>query len=122
MAQFPEKANVVIIGLGGIVMTLVAVIPADPLGIDAKSLLILAFLGGIAGPAGRIAIATATRHLPAAQVSLPGSAGSSFSQISEYQAGYVKSPVATTVTPFNCAAIYKFSRSRFLAVAMEYLE
>ncbi len=68
--HYPDQNRMVAIGLGGLTMSLVALIPAHPLGIDARALLILAFLGGIVGPAGRIAIATATRYLPAAQVTL----------------------------------------------------
>jgi len=49
----------------------------------------------------------------------PGSAGTSFSWISVIQAGWVKSPVPTTVIPLMRAAIYKFSKLRLLAVARE---
>jgi hypothetical protein len=52
----------------------------------------------------------------------PGSAGISFSLISANHPGWVKSPVPITVIPFNCAAMYRFSRSRFLAVDLEKCE
>ncbi len=68
--RYPEVHRAAAIGIAGIVMVAVAVLPADPLGIDARALLILAVLGGVAGPAGRIAVAVSTRYLPTAQVSL----------------------------------------------------
>jgi len=52
----------------------------------------------------------------------PGSAGISFSFISANHPGWVKSPVPTTVIPFNCDAIYIFSRLRFFAVDLEKCE
>ena len=70
--HYSKMNRMVAIGLGGLTMSLVAAIPADPLGVDTRALLILALLGGIIGPAGRIAVATSTRYLPTAQVSLYG--------------------------------------------------
>ena len=52
----------------------------------------------------------------------PSSAGTNFSFISTNHPGCVKSPVPTMVIPFNWAAIYRFSRSRFFAVALENFE
>ena len=68
--RFPDINRAVVIGLGGATMALIALTQADPLGVEARSLLILGAVGGVIGPAGRIAIATSTRYLPAAQVSL----------------------------------------------------
>jgi len=68
--RYPKLNRQVAIGLGGLTMALVAFIPANPLAVDARAFLILAILGLLTGPAGRVAVATATRYLPAAQVSL----------------------------------------------------
>ena len=68
--RYPNLNRQVAIGLGGLIMALVAFIPADPLAVNARAFLILAIMGLLTGPAGRVAVATATRYLPAAQVSL----------------------------------------------------
>ncbi len=68
--RYPALNRAVAIGLGGMAMTVVAAFPADPLGVGARAFFILALLGTLTGPAGRIAVATATRYLPAAVVSL----------------------------------------------------
>ncbi len=68
--KYPSVDRMAMIALAGIVMTLVAFAPAAPFEVDSKALWILAFLGGVAGPAGRIAVAVSTRYLPTAQVSL----------------------------------------------------
>ncbi len=68
--HYPRLNRMVAVGLGGFTMALVAAVPANPLGVSTRALLILAFLGGLAGPAGRVAVATSTRYLPTAQVSL----------------------------------------------------
>ncbi len=66
----PRLNRMVAVGLGGLFMAMVALWPADPLAVDGRTLAILAFLGAIAGPAGRIAVASSTRYLPTSQVSL----------------------------------------------------
>ncbi len=68
--RYPQLNRAVAIGLGGLAMSIVAVFPADPLGIAARALVILAVLGTVTGPAGRISVASSTRYLPAAVVSL----------------------------------------------------
>lgn len=68
--RYPSINRMAAVGLGGLTMALVAGFPADPFGLGARAMLILAVLGGIAGPAGRVAIASATRYLSTAQVSL----------------------------------------------------
>ena len=70
--KYPAMDRMAAIGLGGIIMALISAIPANPVGVDTRAWLILLLLGGIIGPAGRIAVATSTRYLPAAQVSLFG--------------------------------------------------
>ncbi len=52
----------------------------------------------------------------------PGSAGTSLVRISSNQAGWVKSPVPTTVIPFRRAQSARCSRSASRLVAREYLE
>lgn len=68
--KYPDINRQVIIGLGGLLIAIAAVIPADPLSVGWRALLILAVLGSITGPLGRVSVATATRFLPAAQVAL----------------------------------------------------
>src|SRR5216684_412641 len=52
----------------------------------------------------------------------PGSAGTSLSLSSAHQAGWVKSPVATTPMPLRAAQWARCSRSRSRLVAREYFE
>lgn len=68
--HYLELNRMVAIGLGGLTMAVVTFVPANPLAVGARAMLILAVLGGITGPAGRVAIATSTRYLRSAQVSL----------------------------------------------------
>lgn len=66
----PDVNRQVIIGLGGAFIALAAVAPADPLDVGWTAFIILAILGFVTGPLGRVSVATATRFLPAAQVGL----------------------------------------------------
>ena len=68
--RFPELNRQVVIGLGGLFVALVAFVPADPLAVTTNAIIILAILGLLTGPAGRVSIATSTRYLPAAEVGL----------------------------------------------------
>jgi drug/metabolite transporter (DMT)-like permease len=68
--RHPEISRLAVFALGGLFIALVAVIPADPLSVGPKALAILALMGVVTGPAGRVALASSTRHLPAAQVGL----------------------------------------------------
>ncbi len=52
----------------------------------------------------------------------PGSAGISLARISSNHAGWVKSPVPTTVMPFRLAHRARCSKSASRLVAREYLE
>lgn len=67
-----DLRRTVAIGLGGLVMAAVSVFLASPSSVDLKAVLILLLLGGVMGPAGRISVASSTRYLPIAQVSLLG--------------------------------------------------
>ena len=68
--RFPDIDRAVVIGLGGLVMAVVAGFVAGPFDVGIRALAILALLGTLSGPAGRIAIATSPRYLPVAQVAL----------------------------------------------------
>jgi drug/metabolite transporter (DMT)-like permease len=68
--QLPEMNRQVVIGIGGLLLALIAFYPADPFSVGTEAIFILAFLGFITGPVGRVSIATSTRYLPAAQVGL----------------------------------------------------
>jgi len=68
--RFPALNRQVVIGLGGLFLALVAFVPADPLDVSANAIIILAVLGILTGPAGRVFIATSTRYLTAAEVGL----------------------------------------------------
>ena len=70
LRRYPELNRLVIIGMGGLAMALIASWPADPLSLDTSSIVVLAVLGLATSPAGRIAVITSTRYLPPAQVSL----------------------------------------------------
>lgn len=67
-----DLRRTVAIGLGGLVMAGVSVFLANPSTVDLRAVLILLLLGGLMGPAGRISVASSTRYLPIAQVSLLG--------------------------------------------------
>jgi len=68
--RFPSLNRQAVIGIGGLLVAVVAFIPADPLSVSTQAIIILALLGLLTGPAARVSIATATRYLPAAQVGL----------------------------------------------------
>jgi drug/metabolite transporter (DMT)-like permease len=68
--RHPEISRLAVFGLGGLFIALVSFLPADPFSVDMKALGVLALMGVVTGPAGRVALASSTRHLPAAQVGL----------------------------------------------------
>jgi drug/metabolite transporter (DMT)-like permease len=70
MRRYPELNREAIIGLSGLLLALVSIwfVRAGQLELD--GLLILAVLGLLTGPFGRVFVAAATRYLPVAQVSL----------------------------------------------------
>jgi drug/metabolite transporter (DMT)-like permease len=68
--RHPELDRSAAIGLAGVFMALVAAVPAVILGHSASTYLLLFIMGAIAGPTGRVMLATSTRYLPAAEVSL----------------------------------------------------
>jgi drug/metabolite transporter (DMT)-like permease len=68
--RHPALNRQVAVGLGGLGMALCALVPSDTASIDARALAILAGLGLVSAPLGRVFVASATRYLPVAQVSL----------------------------------------------------
>lgn len=68
--RHPEISRLAVFGLGGLFIALVSFLPSDPFSVDMKALGVLAIMGVVTGPAGRVALASSTRHLPAAQVGL----------------------------------------------------
>lgn len=68
--RHPEISRLAVFALGGLFIALVSVLPADPFQVSLEALAILALMGVVTGPAGRVALASSTRHLPAAQVGL----------------------------------------------------
>lgn len=70
LRRFPELNRLAVIGVGGFSLTLIAFGPAEPLSVPVGSIAILAVLGAVTGAAGRIALISSTRYLPAAQVGL----------------------------------------------------
>lgn len=68
--RYPAISRLAVIGLGGLFTALVTFLPADPFSVDGRALAILAVMGLLTGPAGRVSLASSTRYLPAAQVGL----------------------------------------------------
>jgi drug/metabolite transporter (DMT)-like permease len=58
------------VGGAGVVMALVSVVPADQFGHSQTTYLLMFLMGAIGGPLGRVAMATATRYISAAEVSM----------------------------------------------------
>jgi drug/metabolite transporter (DMT)-like permease len=67
---FPGMSRLGVIGLAGLVIAIVAFVPADPFQVEGEALVFLAIMGILTGPAGRVALASSTRHLTAAKVGL----------------------------------------------------
>lgn len=65
-----DMNRVLAVGSAGAVMALVSVVPADLFGHSRTTYLLLFVMGAIGGPLGRVAMATATRYISAAEVSL----------------------------------------------------
>lgn len=70
LRRYTDLNRLGVIGVGGLVLALVALIPAEPLETPLGSIAIIAVLGMVTGAAGRTAVITSTRYLPPAQVSL----------------------------------------------------
>lgn len=71
LRRHPEIDVTLVVGLGGGLMALAAVVPAvDLLGHDAVAWLALLLMGAVTGPSARMMLGSAPRHIPAAQVGL----------------------------------------------------
>ena len=70
LRRFPEVNRTVMVGLAGVGMALVAVIPAQRWGHEPKTWAALLLMGALFGPLSRILLAIAPRYLPAAEVGL----------------------------------------------------
>ena len=70
LRKHPAVHRPMIVGLGGLGMMLVSVIPANFGAYDLTTWFALFFMGALAGPAARIMLASAPKHLPAAEVGL----------------------------------------------------
>ncbi len=70
LRRYRELNRLAVIGVGGLLLALVAFLPADPFDVSLESIAVLAVIGALTGAAGRIGVITSTRHLPPAQVSL----------------------------------------------------
>ncbi len=70
LRRYRELNRLAIIGVGGLLLALVAFAPATPFDVRLRSVIVLAVIGAVTGAAGRIGVITSTRHLPPAQVSL----------------------------------------------------
>lgn len=68
--RYPDISRLGVFAIGGLFIAIVTFLPADPLSVDPRGLAILAIMGAVTGPAGRVSLASATRYLPAAQVGL----------------------------------------------------
>lgn len=70
LRRYPEVNRTVMVGVAGVGMALIAVVPASLWGHSAKTWLALILMGAVFGPAARVLLAMAPRHLPAAEVGL----------------------------------------------------
>ncbi len=66
----PEMSRVLVIALAGPASAVVAAFQAQILGHSLRTYLLIALMGIVLGPFGRVALASATRYLTAAEVSL----------------------------------------------------
>jgi len=68
--RHPELNRASAIGFAAVFMVIIGALPATILGLSATTYLLMFVMGAVAGPLGRVALASATRYLPAAEVSL----------------------------------------------------
>lgn len=68
--RYPDISRLAVIGLGALFTAIVTVLPANPTSVGGNALAVLAVMGLVTGPAGRVALATSTRFLSAADVGL----------------------------------------------------
>jgi drug/metabolite transporter (DMT)-like permease len=66
----PGVSRTMVIGVGGVIMALVAVVPATLFGHDLETWLAMFAMGAVFGPLARVMLASSLRYLPAAEVAL----------------------------------------------------
>ena len=70
LRRFPGINRTLMVGLGGIGMSLIAVLPATLFGHGSTTWIALVLMGAVFGPLARVLLAIAPRYLPAAEVGL----------------------------------------------------
>lgn len=70
LRRYRDLNRLAVIGTGGLVLAMVALVAARPFEAGLGSIAILAVLGAVTGATGRVGLVTSTRYLPPAQVSL----------------------------------------------------
>lgn len=70
LRRFPEINRTIMVGLGGLGMALIAVVPATLFGHGRTTWIALILMGALFGPLARVFLAVAPRYLPAAEVGL----------------------------------------------------
>jgi len=68
--RYPDMSRTLAVGVAGFVMAVVTLGPAQISGYRVSTYLLLVLLGAIIGPLARVMLATSTRYLPVATVSL----------------------------------------------------
>jgi drug/metabolite transporter (DMT)-like permease len=68
--RYPSVSRSLGMAMAGLLMAVAALGPADIFGHDLETFTYLFLMGGVTGPAGRVALASSTRYLPAAEVGL----------------------------------------------------
>ncbi len=66
----PEMSRILVLTIAGVTTMTAAVGPAQILGHEPRTYALIGLMGLVLGPLGRVALASATRYLPAAEVSL----------------------------------------------------
>ena len=70
LRRFPDVNRTLMVGLGGIGMSLIAFVPATLFGHGSTTWIALVLMGALFGPLARVLLAIAPRYLPAAEVGL----------------------------------------------------
>ncbi len=65
-----EMNRFLAVGVAGVIIAAISVVPAELFGHPFMTYLLLFVMGALCGPLGRVAMASSTRYLPAAEVSL----------------------------------------------------
>jgi drug/metabolite transporter (DMT)-like permease len=68
--HLPDMSRILVLVVAGVITTITAATQAEITGHPTRTYLLIALMGFALGPLGRVALASATRYLPAAEVSL----------------------------------------------------